>query len=190
MFKKANLRLSDNVTTGGVNGFREKKQIRVILIVAIFIFVIIAGAYLIIENNEKNKKKLAGLCSSGDTSYVYQTASGIMSSSTENNAKLKIVVDEINQISGYDNSPDCLNIIVRYYLNEGNAEMARAYFDKLTIAYAENGQKKLTLVEGDVENRTYEQLKSQVEFLESNVSILKDNSSKDPWNNDPSLKEE
>jgi hypothetical protein len=145
---------------------------------------------LVKEDNEIQNLKYSSLCSSGDTDYIYKNATGIMDPTAENNMKLKDLVGEITQISNYDKSPDCLNVVIRYYLNEGNSEMARNYFNILTLLYEKNSQIKLTIINGDANHRTYEQLSAEVAFLESNVAKSRENASNNPWNNDPSLKEE
>lgn len=77
--------------------------------------------------------------------------------------ELRTVVDKIQALPSYEEDPNCLNVVVTYYINTSDYTQAKSYMDKLEAAYrASRGFSPLL---GD-QAKTIETLRADVEFLE------------------------
>lgn len=89
--------------------------------------------------------------------------------------KLKPVVAEVQSIKGYDSDPDCLNIVVTYYINLGDPQNAGVYLTKLQQVYNPkvgfNPKLGTTVI-------NIQMLKDKVAFLQKAQDELRKNSEK------------
>jgi hypothetical protein len=86
--------------------------------------------------------------------------------------KLKTIVNKVTSLKRYERDPNCLNIVVTYYINVGDSTNAHTYLDKLQKVY--NPKKGFSqYLDGKV--RTIDTLRQNVDYLDHSRNELFNN---------------
>ncbi|HTE22434.1 MAG TPA: hypothetical protein VK674_05340 [Candidatus Limnocylindria bacterium] len=85
-------------------------------------------------------------------------------------AKLEPAVGEIEQIPGYDQDPNCLFVVLTYYINISDAAKARELLNKLEKVYTPSEGYETVIVE---QAKTPKELRPMVKFLEEEAARYK-----------------
>jgi hypothetical protein len=110
---------------------KKKKGLEAILIIVLFILIFFGVFSLVNHKNTKNNNKptIATVCSS---SILKSSSSDFALSDV---TQLGKEVNTIKKLPNYQNDPNCLYVIVKYYINTNNAISAQNYLNNFNHVY-------------------------------------------------------
>lgn len=133
--KKSNIQKpSDKLLVGKgkesplIKFFTKKRIIVIISMLIIAIIIFIMTSYFINKN-----KPITNACSTPASSSILQNAKANFANN--NVSQLKAVFENIKSLRGYQNDPNCMYIITRYYINTSNLTNAQSSLKQLTSDY-------------------------------------------------------
>lgn len=154
---------------------RQRKRLLIIFFVVIAALALAAaggrGAY------EQYKRKQAENASrqkaaSCPDEFLSQAGPYLSSRDHANREKLRPIALKIEQTQGYDKNPNCLYVVLTYYMQYGDAEKSRTHLDKLEKVYdTEAGFSQLL-----GPTKTIEELRKFNDFLQRRAEQIKNNS--------------
>lgn len=161
--------MTENITGDGVSKTtnqvnKSSKKLYKILIILILLLLFVAG--LTYYKNTQTSSS----CNGKNDNPIYINAAKVIN--PQASAKLKVVVDQISTSSGSNKDPNCMYIATVYYLNIGDSNNARLYFDKFNKVYdSKVGLVKVLAASQINTNR----LKQSIEIIENSSKQSKSN---------------
>lgn len=103
------------------------------VIVVLIVLLMIVLILIFVLNNQSNNSPTTQVCSdSANRSLLSTDAKYIISN---NFVGQGVLVHKIQKLAGYQNDPNCLYVIVNYYINTSNVNKAMIYYNKLKKIY-------------------------------------------------------
>lgn len=132
-FKKAKIELPSAVVSPNYPRIRNKKKFGIklgaVLLVAVMSGLIINR--ILAARRHRSPHPIA--TTTGCSEQILTTASVVMEPSKQKD--LLPVVSQIKQLPQFDQDPNCLYVVINYYLSISDGANARSYFDKFQKVY-------------------------------------------------------
>ena len=99
----------------------------------VILFIILANSLYSFYQNHKSPPLAHNQCQTGAGGLILQEAAKIINSNQK--TQLQPTVSKIQAIKNYDKDPNCLYVIVVYYVSVGDSLNSKKYLDKLLKVY-------------------------------------------------------
>ncbi len=153
----------------------SKKRLLIVVSTGVIILVGAGATGLLFWNKSQGEKTTKSQCSDGVGSPLLKEASANLN--PDKSAQLAPIVSTIQALDGYEKYPNCLNIIVTYYINTTDYNNAKNNMDKLEAVYdSEKGFSK----ELGGNSKSIETLRGNIKFLEKFADNIRKNAEKNP----------
>ena len=137
------------------------KRLRNIIILSVGLAALVTAGVGLYNYQNKRLAKLKSACTSSASGILLEASSFL---APEKSTELKPIVEKIRALPNYDKDPNCLNVVVIYYINTTDPKNAREMFDKLTKVY--NPKRGFADVLKVPAGKDIDQLRTGVEFVE------------------------
>ncbi len=108
--------------------YRKIKVILIFFILLVIVFVLGTVIY-----NHQNMSSSSNVCTTNNNQDILKADSKYIIS--DNIAKQQVLVKKVEKLPNYQKDPNCLYVIVNYYINISNIKMATIYYEKLKKIY-------------------------------------------------------
>lgn len=119
-------------TGSGKTGLSKKT----VLIAGVLVVVFALIGWVVATKPFTQSNKKYAVCTGNSAKPIMSDASKAISEGKIQ--QLGPVVSKVQSLKNYDKDPNCLNIIVSYYIGISDSKNARLYLDKLNKVYDEN----------------------------------------------------
>lgn len=117
-------------------------------------------AIIAVVLSSQNRVPVGKACSDKSAGGILEQAAPLLPA--EKHQELEPLVSRIRSIKNYDKDPNCLNVVVNYYINISDYDKAAQYMEMLTNVYDPSEGFSLAL---GTSSKSIEELEGDVSFL-------------------------